>query len=147
MRLRMSFLNDRTGELWRSFMPRRKEIRNPASGDLYSLQVYAGNQFTEFDPAREFEKWALVEVDELADIPEGMELFLLQEGLYAVFRHKGAAGDTSTFDYIFTTWLPESTYELDNRPHFERLGPGYSNNDPDSEEEIWIPVRPKVQQE
>jgi AraC family transcriptional regulator len=37
--------------------------------------------------------------------------------------------------------LPASGYELDDRPHFEILGERYKNNDPDSEEELWFPVR------
>jgi len=32
---------------------------------------------------------------------------------------------------------------LDDRPHFEVLGDKYKNADPDSEEEIWIPIRTK----
>jgi AraC family transcriptional regulator len=39
--------------------------------------------------------------------------------------------------------LPNSAYELDDREHFELLGEKYKNNDPNSEEEIWIPIRPK----
>ena len=50
---------------------------------------------------------------------------------------------TSIFQYIFGTWLPNSTYLLADRPHFEVLGEGYKNNDPTSEEEIWIPIQPK----
>lgn len=41
------------------------------------------------------------------------------------------------------TWLPASDYNLDNRPHFEVLGEKYKNNDPTSEEEIWIPIKLK----
>jgi predicted transcriptional regulator YdeE len=33
--------------------------------------------------------------------------------------------------------------KIDNRPHFEVLGDKYKNNDPSSEEEIWIPIRKK----
>jgi hypothetical protein len=29
-------------------------------------------------------------------------------------------------------------------PHFEVLGDKYKNNDPSSEEEVWIPIKPKV---
>jgi AraC family transcriptional regulator len=43
--------------------------------------------------------------------------------------------------YIFNTWLPKSGYQLDRRPHFEILGEKYKNNNPDSEEEIWIPIQ------
>jgi AraC family transcriptional regulator len=31
---------------------------------------------------------------------------------------------------------------LDQRPHVEVMGEKYKNNDPDSEEEIWIPIKP-----
>ena len=78
-------------------------------------------------------------------VPDGMECFNLDGGLYAVFLHKGAAATgAKTFQYIFNTWLPASEYNIDTtRPHFELLGEKYKNNDPDSEEEIWIPVKLK----
>lgn len=46
------------------------------------------------------------------------------------------------FRYIFGTWLPASGYVLDDRPHFEVLGPGYRPDDPEAEEDIFIPIRP-----
>jgi AraC family transcriptional regulator len=73
-----------------------------------------------------------------------MESFTLTGGLYAVFIHKGAASTgPKTFRYIFETRLPNSKYSIDNRPHFEILGEKYKNEDPDSEEEVWIPIKPK----
>jgi AraC family transcriptional regulator len=73
-----------------------------------------------------------------------METFTLTSGLYAVFQYKGTANEAAgTFQYILGTWLPNSEYTLDSRPHFEILGEKYKNNDPDSEEEIWIPIKPK----
>ena len=36
--LTMSFADNKTGELWRSFMPYRKEITNAVGSELYSLQ-------------------------------------------------------------------------------------------------------------
>jgi AraC family transcriptional regulator len=67
----------------------------------------------------------------------------MNPGLYAVFNYKGSNMDHSIFEYIFRSWLPDSEYYLDNRPHFEVLGDKYKNNDPSSEEEIWIPIKPK----
>ncbi|MEP7234441.1 MAG: GyrI-like domain-containing protein, partial [Ignavibacteriota bacterium] len=49
-----------------------------------------------------------------------------------------------TFQYILRTWVPNSNYELDDRPHFEILGEKYKKDDPSSEEEIWIPIKPRV---
>ena len=72
-----------------------------------------------------------------------METFSLAGGLYAVFDYKGSSNDPSIFQFIFGTWLPSSDYVLDDRPHFEVLGDKYKNNDPNSEEEIWIPIRQK----
>jgi AraC family transcriptional regulator len=141
--VKMSFMNDKTRELWQSFMPRRKEILNSLSTDLISLQIYDESfGVSEFNPNTEFEKWALAEVLDFDNIPENMEVFTLMEGLYAVFLHKNATSTAEqTFGYIFKTWLANSEYELDNRPHFEILGEKYKNNDMSSEEEIFIPIR------
>jgi AraC family transcriptional regulator len=144
-RMKMTFSDNRTVELWKSFMPRRKEIQNSLSTDLFSVQVYSReHDFKEFNIHAPFEKWAAVEVSNFGTLPEGMEPLVLQSGLYAVFLHRGGPDKgPETFSYIFGTWLPDSEYLLDDRPHFEILGARYKNNDPDSEEEIWIPVKPK----
>jgi AraC family transcriptional regulator len=141
-KLEMSLADNKTFSLWQSFMPRRKEINNTVSSDLYSMQVY-DDSFDFTKPTQEFEKWATMEVTTFDEIPEGMESFELVGGLYAVFFYKGLSTDTSIFRYIFGEWLVSSEYLLDNRPHFEILGEKYKNNDPNSEEEIWIPVKLK----
>jgi len=144
MRIRMSYAHNKTHELWKGFMSRRSAIRNSIGTDLFSLQVYPPSfDFNSFDPHALFEKWAAVEVTEFDETPDDMETFLLPGGLYAVFLHKGAAATASkTFTWIFGTWLPQSGYHLDLRPHFEILGEKYKNDDPASEEEVWIPIRP-----
>lgn len=64
---------------------------------------------------------------------------MLTGGLYAVFIHKGGPNTfPKTFQYIFRTWLPASDYTVDNRAHFEILGEKYKNEDPNSEEEVYI---------
>ena len=50
-RLIMSFSNNKTGDLWRSFMARRKEIKNNIGTELYSMQIYAPLFFEKF-PSR-----------------------------------------------------------------------------------------------
>lgn len=143
-RLAMSLSDNKTGELWRSFIPRRREIQTSIGAELYSMQVYDQSYFDNFNPNIVFEKWATVEVTDFDTVPDGMETFTLTGGLYAVFLQKGAANTgPETFQYIFGTWLPNSEYTLDNRPHFELLGDKYQNDDPGSEEEIWIPIKLK----
>jgi AraC family transcriptional regulator len=143
MRLTMSLADNKTGELWKRFMPRCREITNNLSDDLISMQVYGPAQVADFRPTAEFEKWAAVEVADFDNVPGGMETFTLTGGLYAVFDYQGLSTDPGIFQYIFGTWLPHSDFHLDERPHFEVLGANYRNNDPASEEEIWIPVKPR----
>lgn len=140
--LEMSLAENRTGELWSSFMPRLKEIETRVGNNLYSLQVYDEDYFQQFDPTREFEKWALAEVKNFSLIPDEMEPFELPGGMYAVFLHKGMG--TEIFQYIFSEWLSNSGFSIDSRPHFEILGEKYKQGSPDSEEEIWIPVKSKT---
>ena len=143
-RLSMSLNENKTGELWRSFMPRRKEIQNVLSSNLFSLQIYGLSDFRDFGLNAVFEKWAVMEVGNFDHVPEEMETLILPAGAYAVFLHRGPATVFEpTFDYIFRQWIPASGYEVDNRPHFELLGEKYKNDSPDSEEEIWIPIRGK----
>jgi AraC family transcriptional regulator len=143
IRTRMTLSANKTVELWRSFMPRKKEISNTVGNSLYSIQFYDESlDFSSFDPNTEFEKWAAVEVAAISAVPEGMEALSLEGGLYAVFLYKGAANAfAEIFRYIFGIWLPNSIYALDNRPHFEIMGERYKGNDPASEEEVWIPVK------
>lgn len=146
--LRMSLQENRTQELWSGFMPRRKEIPNESGRGLFSMQVYDPDlNFKDFNPTTRFTKWAAVEVSDFDSIPESMNSHLLTGGLYAVFIHKGTpASFPKTAQYIFTNWLPASDYELDKREHFELLSEKSKRNDPDSEEEVWIPIKEKKKQ-
>jgi len=124
-------------------MPHKKEIQNVVGTDLFSVEIYNDtNFFKNFNPNKEFEKWAAVEISELKNIPDEMEPITIPKGLYAVFSHKGPASEgPKTYQYIFGTWLPNSKYVLDNRPHLAIMGEKYKNNSPDSEEELWIPIK------
>ena len=139
---KMSLLNNQTFELWRSFMPERRNIKNQLSSHLISMRVYEGVLQPD-DLAQNFYKWAAVEVSQFDAVPSNMEMFVLNGGLYAVFEYQGLHTDNRIFIYIFKDWLPNSSYDLDERPHFEVLGENYKNNDPNSQEEIWIPIRLK----
>jgi AraC family transcriptional regulator len=142
-RIEMSLINNRTIELWKSFMSVRKNISNPLTDDLISMQIYPATHFSDFKATNLFEKWATIEVADLDNVPAGMEKFILSGGLYAVFNYKGPSNDPAIFQYIFSSWLSSSDFVLDDRPHFEVLGRNYRNNDPSSEEEIWVPIRRK----
>ena len=144
-KLEMSLNENKTQELWSSFMPLRKELKHAVGSDLYSLQIFSNlYNFKQIDPGATFVKWAAVEVSSFDNLPDGIEKLELEAGLYAVFIHQGTPAQApKTFGYIFGTWLPNSEYELDARPHFELLGEKYKHNDQSSEEEVWIPIRKK----
>jgi len=139
--IKMSISQNRTAQLWGKFTPRIKEIENKLSQNKISMQIYPSSYYNEFSPNNEFEKWATVEVENFNNIPNGMKTFTLNKGLYAVFDYNGSSSDNSIFQYIFSKWLPSSEYQIDDRPHFEVLGEMYKNNDVNSEEEIWIPIK------
>src|SRR5688572_13968251 len=84
----MSLANNKTAQLWKTFMPRRKEIENKLNSDLFSIQIYPAGYFDHFNPQNEFEKWAAVEVSDFDRIPVGMHGFTLSAGTYAVFNYK-----------------------------------------------------------
>jgi AraC family transcriptional regulator len=141
----MSFIQNKTFQLWNSFMPKRKEIKNQIGTDLYSLEVFPAGHFDNFDPNNLFQKWAAIEVEAFNELPAEMETLLIPTGLYAVFIHKGPASEGhKTYHSIFVEWLPKSAYTVDDRPHFAIMGEKYLNEDPNSEEEIWIPIKSKT---
>lgn len=142
--LEMSISHNRTGELWRKFRDTWRTTSNQTVQQYYSLQEYPIDYFKAFDPHLLFKKWALIEFETKLALPDLFEYFQLDGGLYVVFSYKGRAGNPEPFRHIFTEWLPASEYELDNRPHFEKLGSDYRPESDEAEEEIWIPIKLRV---
>ncbi len=148
MRIEATISFDDTARLWKEFVSRQGEIENKKNTGYYSLQVYPeGLKMADFTETTTFERWAAVEVGAFDKIPEGMEKKVLTGGKYAVFTHVGPIKTfVETSNYIYSDWLPASKYMLDTRAHFERLGDKYYGPEhPESEEEIWVPIKEKNQ--
>jgi len=146
IRIATSLADDKTSLLWNRFMKLKASIKNTKAEKLFSVQVYGEKFMTgEFDTQSPFSKWAATEVLDFDEIPKGLEKLEIPAGKYAVFTHEGTAKEfAETSTYIFNEWLPGSDYSLDNRPHFEILGEDYKGpEDPDSKEDIWIPIKVK----
>lgn len=142
-RMEMSQAADQTPALWQRFMPHKKNI--PGAGNLISTNLYPAGYFNRFDPAARFEKWAATEVAGPAEPPDGLESFIIPAGLYAGILYRGLPQDFfATGRYVYSEWLPQSGYAMDQRPHFFVMGHRYKHNDPSSEEEFWIPVKKLV---
>lgn len=144
MRADMSFqnINEETGKLARQFMPRRHEVKNRVGTHTFSLQNYNHFDFKSLNPSITFEKWVGVEVSDASFFPEGMEVLTIPAGNYLVFDYQGSAhGFPAFWQQLHGDWLPNSEFELDNRPHFEKLPEGYNPMDSNAKEEVWVPVK------
>jgi len=128
-------------ELWKRFMPRKKEIKNLVSEELIALQIFP--EGTKAEIIDEFYIWACVEVSNFKTIPKGLEIFTIPKGNYAVFLHK-VIDASATYHKIMTEWLPTSGYKIDDRPHFQVMGAKYENGSEDSEEAFYVPVKLKT---
>ena len=145
LRSRMSSKHDTTAQLWQQFMPLRNDIEDKLDASLWSVEVYPDPEFfRNFDPSREFEKWACVPVARMVTKPADFLELQIPSGLYAVFSYKGKPSESREFfRYIYDTWMPASKYSIDHRPHLAVMGTKYKGEHPESEEEIWIPVQKK----
>lgn len=143
MKLKTSLSENKTFELWQSFKPRVSEISSRINRNFYSLQVYDESfSMQNLTPQTQFEKWAAVAVSDFQEIPAEMHALTIANSKYAVFIHRGTSADfAKTAGFIYGVWLPNSGYKLNNLPHFEILGEKYRLNDPNSEEEVWIPIK------
>jgi AraC family transcriptional regulator len=143
VRAEMSLAEDRTGDLWGTFMPRRNEISARTDASYLSIRSLRGGLDALSDPDARFEKWAAVAVEHHDEVPEGMLAHTLSGGRYAVFEHCGpASAFPQTLQFIFGIWLPASGYQLDAaRQQFEVLAEDYDPFDPQSREEVWLPLR------
>ncbi|MFN5219283.1 MAG: GyrI-like domain-containing protein [Sphingomonadales bacterium] len=127
-------------ELWGKLRRQQKQRFTVDPDYFYSVNVYPANYFENFNPSTTFVKHALVSSEYAIKSDLSWNTFEMPGGLYAVFTHRGP--DISIFQYIYTQWLPGSGYILDDRPHFEKMPASYIPGHPESEEEIYIPIRP-----
>ena len=91
MRTKMSYSNNTTYQLWKTFRSRIDEVSNKIGSDFYSIQIYDENFFLNVNPNREFEKLAAIEVSNLDKISAELEPLILHSGHYAVFDYVGSS--------------------------------------------------------
>ena len=124
------------------FIPKRNDISNNISEDIFEVLLYNKAYFKNFNPNNMFIKWACLEVSDFENTHKNMKQLPIESGLYARFNYKGLAKDIGELmTFIHSDWLPNSEYELDDRPHFNILGKKYKNNHPDSQETVCIPIK------
>jgi predicted transcriptional regulator YdeE len=107
------------GELW----SRSKEIKNRVDPSV----AYGVLGKKDCDSG-EFDYMAGLEVDSVADVPEGMDSWEVPEQTYAVFACT-LPTLMETMQYAFETWLPQSAYERADGPGFELYGEDFDHEE------------------
>ena len=65
----------------------------------------------------------------------------IPEQRYAVFTHRDHVSTIRrTHNTIWTTWLPNSGYEVADAPHFERYGDDFDGQTGLGGIEVWLPL-------
>jgi len=122
-------------QLWQSIGPRVGEIKNIADDHVaYGISANMDESTGEFDYI------AGSEVSTAKEIPEGMFCFEVPDAKYAVFSTTlPKIGET--FHNAYHTWLPESGYQATGGPELEVYDERFDPQDPDSEFDLYIPVK------
>lgn len=108
--------------LWNDrFGPRMEEFaHDPAHPDeCYGVSVMIDDE--------RFDYWALDSLAPGADVPQGMEEYVIPEGRYAECSVPSLESLGECYQYVYGTWLPENR-DLDfdsSRPCYELYGKDY----------------------
>lgn len=89
-----------------------------------------------------FEYIVGVMVEDVGELAEGYVSKAVPAQKYAVFTHKGALETLKdTFNFAYSTWLPNSGFELGDGPDLEWYDERFKDFAPDSEFDIMIPIK------
>lgn len=134
--------DNKFAQVWERFMPHEKDILHRIKpGVGYGVEIYG----PEFDQQRQWTYLPSVQVSQVESIPLVLFPKTLPAATYAVFTAKGGIPKLGeTFQYAYMTWLPTSQYQVAYPFDFEYYDERFKDNDPDSEVDIYIPIKPKT---
>ncbi|MHB1356513.1 MAG: GyrI-like domain-containing protein [Anaerolineae bacterium] len=133
--------NHEIPQLWdKEYLPRMAEIMHRSELNVsYGLM---GN----YDPkSGEYDYVAGAEVSDATDIPQGMVIWQVLAQAYAVYPcillEIGAA-----WDYMYQTWLPNSSYQHADAPDFEYYGAEFTTSTDPAKARmyLYVPVVPRT---
>lgn len=129
-------------EAWAEFGKRSQEIQHVTGAEAYGIEDYS----RDFDMNKGgFPKYyyiAGLEVDSLADMPEGMKSKEIPAANYAVFTYNGPIdGLPKFFGYIYAEWMPKSGYSMDPKLSLDfEYYPERVMDMNAAKIEIWVPI-------
>ncbi len=129
-------------QAWDRFFPFAKEITPRVNENAwYGVEMYG----PEFEKDHQWMYFPSTEVGSLDAIPEALFAKVLPAATYAVFTVKGGIPKISeTFMYAYGSWIPASPYEVAHPYDFEYYDERFKDDDPDTELDLYIPIRPKA---
>lgn len=122
--------------VWDVFNTRVDELLAAASGIGQAYGVCS----SAIEPDGSFDYLAGLEVQAIAELPEGMEQWVVPEQTYAVFPCK-LATIGEAYRYAFEEWLPQSGYRRADGPDFEYYDETFDVADAaNSQLYVYVPI-------
>jgi AraC family transcriptional regulator len=105
-------------------------------------RFYQLNYCSDSVPEGEFLCMAAIQVSDLSDVPVSFVGKTVPAARYLKFIHRGISSRVvQTYDYIYTRFLPGTSYKLTQSYNLEFYGERFKGPmNPESESEIYIPV-------
>ncbi len=135
-------IGDKLPPLWRDFLPRLGEINHVIAGTCYGVigQSAPDSELLQYTAAAEIPSAAKEQ-----PLPQGMEMIIIPETIYAVFTHRGEVNNIDhTVNYIYSNWLSQSgkrhTYGFD----LEIYGADYRADSEESIIHYAIPITESI---
>lgn len=124
-------------ELWQRFEPHIGRVPGQTGEHTYGVCCNA-------DGKGSFDYIAGVQVVNVEGLPADFQQVELKPQRYAVFEHHGSLDNLkTTFQAIWSQWLPASGEQAAPAPEFERYGKDFDPFDSHSVMEIWLPLAPR----
>lgn len=128
-------------KVWNQFMASVEKLHADPQAPYYGINFFTGDYNP--DENTGYGYMACVPVLKTEELPEGMVLRKIPAWDYIVFEHRGPLQYLEqSFDYIFSTYLPQGKYKAINADILEVYDCRFDAESPDSVIEIWLPVEP-----
>ncbi len=122
---------------WQRFAPHIGALPGEVYGVTYGV-------IHNDDDAGGYDYLCGVEVADFAQVPAELDRLRIAPRLYAVFTHEGhVSAISATIQAIWSTWLPNSDYEAQDAPNFERYGREFNPMTGMGGLEFWVAVKAK----
>ncbi len=135
-----SLAHDQTMTIFQKLMPLRGRSKNFAEDPVYDIQLYPADYFSAFSPMKTFIKWAALNTTDSTNTIESLQKLQVSGGRYLCFSMEGRE-PSDFFTQLYNSWFPQSVYELDNRPHFDKMWPDKTKRGNILKQEVYIPIK------